>query len=116
MHSVQRPLLIHCKIVVNLGIRRLLRRRSCSERNARQENAGVQAGGGAIRQEAKQITIEKPEQAAKQIRAEKVLIGVRQRIKFVQFILIKFEKFELELIIWVFAVVIFGEQFSEQRG
>jgi hypothetical protein len=67
VHSVQRPLLIHRKIVLKLGIRRLLRRRSRSERNARQKNAGVQTGGGAIGQEAKQITIEKPEQAAKQI-------------------------------------------------
>jgi len=69
MHSVQRPLLIHCKIVVNLGIRRLLRRRSGSEVNARQEDAGVQVGGGAIGEETKQIEIKKPEQEAKQIGA-----------------------------------------------
>ena len=69
MHSVQRPLLIHCKIVVNLGIRRLLRCRSGSEGNARQEDAGVQVGGGAIGEEAKQIEIEESEQKAKQIGA-----------------------------------------------
>ena len=59
-------------ILVYEGIRRLLRRRGRSKGNARQKSPRLQTGSGAIREEAKQVQIKKPQQEEKSFPRTKV--------------------------------------------